>query len=79
MSVQRLSLCGLALFLAAQVSGCSMLGFGDEDRSASRSNECTWSRSSCMYEGQYEPNEEEYAEEEAKRLNRASAARVRGW
>lgn len=80
MSIQRLSRYGVALALAAFVSGCSMLGFGDEgSKDASRSNECKWNRSSCMYEGRYEPGEEAYAEEEAKRLNRAAAAKVRGW
>lgn len=34
-------------------------------------NQCTWNRDSCMYEGQYEPGEEEYAEKEARRLNKA--------
>jgi hypothetical protein len=30
-----------------------------------------------MYEGAYEPDERGYAEEEARRLNQASAARFR--
>lgn len=34
-------------------------------------NECTLNRQACMYEGSYEPGEEKYAEEEARRLNKA--------
>ncbi|HRL21731.1 MAG TPA: hypothetical protein PLG97_07680 [Alcaligenes sp.] len=40
-------------------------------------NQCTWNRSSCMHEGRYEAGEREYAEQEARDLNRASAARLR--
>lgn len=39
--------------------------------------ECQWNRSSCMYEGAYEPGEGSYAEEEARRLNRAASERLR--
>jgi len=72
--------CGVALFLAALVSGCSMIGLGDTD--GGRDSECRWSRSSCMYEGKYEPDERDYAEEEAKRLNQAESRKIRrksGW
>ncbi len=81
MSVQRLSLSGVALCAITLVSGCSMFGFGDDEGADARvSSECQRSRSSCMYEGRYEPNEKEYAEQEAKRLNKASAAKLRrGW
>lgn len=73
MFIQTLSRCGLALFLAALVSGCSMIGLGDSDRG----DECKWNRGSCLYEGAYEPGEEDYAEQEAKRLNRAASQRLR--
>lgn len=36
-----------------------------------------WNRNSCMYDGKYEPGEEDYAEAEAKRLNKASTDRLR--
>ncbi|MFH7109502.1 hypothetical protein ACFWXM_16705 [Achromobacter xylosoxidans] len=57
--------CGVVLFLAALTSGCSL------------TNECRWNRNSCMYDGKYEPGEEDYAEAEAKRLNKASTDRLR--
>ncbi|KOF54387.1 MULTISPECIES: hypothetical protein [unclassified Achromobacter] len=80
MSMQTLSRCGVALFLAALVSGCSFFGSGDSDRertAARVSDECRGNRSRCLYEGSYEPGERDYAEEEAKRLNRAESARLR--
>ncbi|MFD4839885.1 hypothetical protein ACFWP0_20445 [Achromobacter sp. NPDC058515] len=73
MSIQTLSRCGVALFLVALGSGCSWVGLGD----SGRSGECKWYRSSCLYEGAYESGEEDYAEEEAKRLNKASSDRLR--
>ncbi|WP_447981153.1 hypothetical protein [Achromobacter kerstersii] len=72
MSIQMLIRCGAALSLIAMGSGCSMVGLGD-----SRSSECQWYRSSCMHEGSYEPGEDDYAEEEAKRLNKQSSDRLR--
>lgn len=72
MSIQPLSRCGAALFLLALVSGCSSIGLGAKDLR----NECKWNRSSCMYEGSYEPNEGDYAEQEAKRLNKAQSERL---
>jgi len=39
-------------------------------------NECTWNRSGCMYEGSYEQGEEQYAEEEARRLNKQQQRRM---
>jgi len=85
MFIQTFGRCGVVLFLAALVPGCSM--FGSESSSASSprasssssalSSECNWNRSRCMYEGAYEPDERGYAEEEARRLNQASAARFR--
>ncbi|PLC55074.1 hypothetical protein CR155_05095 [Pollutimonas nitritireducens] len=57
----------------ALVSGCSSNGLGD----SKLVNECTWNRSSCMHEGSYEPGEREYAEQEAKDLNKASSKKLR--
>ncbi|WP_459616428.1 hypothetical protein [Bordetella sp. 2513F-2] len=75
MSIRTLSRCGAALFLAALASGCSS---GPSSGGVGRLfNECTWNRSGCMYEGPYEPDEEDYAEEEAARLNRAESQRLR--
>ncbi|MYZ46023.1 hypothetical protein EYW45_23840 [Achromobacter sp. KS-M25] len=64
---------GAALLLLAFVSGCASGGSG----ASSLVNKCKWNRSSCMYEGSYEPGEAQYAEEEAKRLNRASSIKFR--
>ena len=66
MSIQTLCRCSVVLFLAALSSGCSLGG------------ECAWYRSSCMYEGKYESGEEDYAQDEAKRLNQESSDRLRG-
>lgn len=65
----------IALSLVALMAGCSVIGLGSD-----RNDECRGKRSSCMYEGKYDPNEREYAEEEAARLNKAEASRQRrGW
>lgn len=63
MSIQPLGRSGV--FFAALASGCSL------------TSECRWNRSSCMYDRKYEPGEEDYAEYEAKRLNKASTDRLR--
>ncbi|RTZ41100.1 hypothetical protein EKL30_15545 [Candidimonas sp. SYP-B2681] len=73
MVIQMVSRYGVALFFVALVSGCSSTGLG----ASARSDECKWNRSSCIYEGAYEPGERDYAEEEAKRLNRAQSERLR--
>ncbi|UIP23305.1 hypothetical protein LYZ39_12575 [Achromobacter deleyi] len=65
MSIQTIGRCGVVFFLVALTSGCSLGG------------ECGWNRSSCMYDGKYEAGEEDYAEAEAKRLNKASSDRLR--
>jgi len=78
MSVQMLGRCGIVLFFAALAAGCSSGGGGSSSGTVSRLfNQCTWSPSSCQYEGKYEPGEEEYAEEEARRLNQAQSAKLR--
>lgn len=79
MYIQKFSPCGATLFLAALVSGCSVIGLDD---SSVRASECERNRSSCMHEGSYEPGEREYAEQEAKDLNRAASQKLRrssGW
>ena len=67
MSVLTLGRVGLLLLFIATVSGCSSGG----------SLQCRVSPGSCMHEGSYEPGEDEYAEEEAKDLNREAANKVR--
>lgn len=79
MSIQLLKTCGAAMLFVALIPGCST---PTETRNATvvRSGECEWNRSRCMYEGSYDTDEHTYAEEEARRLNRASSARLRrGW
>lgn len=73
MSMLAISRCGVALFFAVFVSGCSVMGSDDPVRVGG----CEWNPSSCIYEGRYEPGERDYAEEEAKRLNRAASERFR--
>ncbi|TEA79503.1 hypothetical protein ERE07_00650 [Allopusillimonas ginsengisoli] len=77
MSVQMLGRCASLLFLVAAISACSSAGGG----SSNRSIQCQMSPSSCMHEGSYEPGEEEFAEQEAKDLNRAASKKLRrsGW
>lgn len=66
MSIQALGRCGVVLCLVVVTAGCM------SSRTTSRLfNKCTWDRDSCLYEGSYEPDEEQYAEEEARRLNKA--------
>ncbi len=68
---------GAVLFLAILVSGCSsvgsVMGFGEPEPD----NECLRNRSGCIYKGRYEVGERDYAEQEARRLNRAAAERLR--
>jgi len=66
-SAQMLSRFGLLLFLVAAISGCS---------SAGGSIQCKLNPSSCMHEGSYEPGEDEYAEKEARDLNRDAARKA---
>jgi len=68
MSIRTLSRFGLSLFLVGVISGCSSTG---------GSVQCRLNPSSCMHEGSYEPGEDEFAEQEAKDLNRAAAKNVR--
>ena len=75
--MQTLSRLGTALFFTMLVAGCG--SSVEQTASLERPNDCRWNRSSCIYEGQYEPDERDYAEEEAKRLNQAQLQRMRRW
>ena len=71
MSIQTLGRCGVVLCLAALMAGCM------SSRTTSKLfNQCTWDRDGCLYEGSYEPGEREFAEEEARRLNKAQLRAV---
>ncbi|MFY2565267.1 hypothetical protein [Achromobacter ruhlandii] len=85
--IQLLSRGGPLLLLAALMSGCSSSSSvnpwsspaapGSGPDSSRVSLECRVSRSSCLYNGKYEVGERDYAEDEAKRLNRAELDRLR--
>ncbi|MFY2842296.1 hypothetical protein ACOTJF_11425 [Achromobacter ruhlandii] len=85
--IQLLSRGGPLLLLAALMSGCSSsspvnprsspAAPGSGPDSSRVSLECRVSRNSCLYNGKYEVGERDYAEEEAKRLNRAEMERLR--
>lgn len=83
MSVQTLNRCGVALLLSAPVPGCSFLGSDRNSTPGRLSDQCGWNRSKCLYEGAYESGESDQAEDEARRLNKAEADRLRrknsGW
>lgn len=73
MPINRLCRLSLMLCLAVFVAGCSGGGIG-----SSLVGECAWYRGGCSYEGPYDDDEKDYAEEEAARLNRAQSARLGG-
>lgn len=76
---------GSVFVIAVVVSGCAGGGSGTMaygSMPAKTSAECRLRPSLCLYEGAYEAGEREYAEQEARRLNRAASARLRrgtGW
>jgi len=77
-SIQTLNRCGVALFFVALFSGCAVTSpKAGSVKASDRGGDCTWNRSSCMYEGSYEPGERDYAEQEAKRLNQAASVKLR--
>ncbi|MGS1105788.1 hypothetical protein ACVCNH_06045 [Achromobacter anxifer] len=85
MSIQTLSRCGVAIFAAALIAGCSSSGSKTADQAAAAKSysssargggECA-SRGKCIYKGAYESGERNYAEAEAKRLNMAELERLR--
>ena len=75
----RQSVVVMSVCLAA---GCSSSG-SDVVHSTSSvaqvSSDCERNRRSCIYEGRYEPDERNYAELEARRLNQAQLKRMRRW
>jgi len=87
LSIQSAGRCGLVLLFATLVSGCSLFGPKASDiapkaqnssvAASDRGNDCKRNRRSCIHEGAYEPTERDYAELEAKRLNRAALDRLR--
>jgi hypothetical protein len=80
MSTRILSRLGAVLVLAVLASGCaSDSPSGSSSLSATLSKPlCAISPSSCLYKGSYEPGEAAYAEQEARRLNQAQLAKLRG-
>ena len=81
MSIQKLGRGAVLLCFASLLSGCSLLNFWEDSETEApveqRSNACQLNPSSCMYEGSYEPGEDKYAIEEARRLNKAALERLR--
>src|SRR5690606_24416143 len=59
-----------ALPLLLVVAACTGSREAPPERAGERGNECRVNPSTCMYEGKYEPDERDYAEAEAARLNR---------
>jgi hypothetical protein len=74
MPTRILSRLGAVLFLAAIASGCASRG----SATVSRNPQCAVAPGSCLYEGSYESDEKDYAEQEARRLNRAQLIKMRG-
>ncbi|CAM5189579.1 Lipoprotein OS=Castellaniella defragrans OX=75697 GN=HNR28_000812 PE=4 SV=1 [Castellaniella defragrans] len=77
MTIQTVGRAGAMLFLAALISGCSWGRHQPSSGQRAISNECR-TQASCNYNGQYEPGERDYAEQEAKRLNQQQTQRLRG-
>lgn len=75
MSIRTFGHYGAALLFVTLLSGCSVPGAGE----SGRNDDCVAEPSKCRYEA----GEREYAEEEAARLNRESARKLRrrggGW
>ncbi|MBB1593478.1 hypothetical protein A9973_05295 [Achromobacter sp. UMC46] len=87
MSIQMLSRYAVGLIVATLVAGCSSIlpgsssapSSGSSNASSERvvSDNCKFIRSRCIYEGSYDAGERNYAEQEAKRLNKAELERLR--
>lgn len=79
-NLKRIAVYGL---LVLTVSGCSLLGFGSgghtrlPPQTKSPNNPCAYNKNSCMYNGNYETGERQYAEDEARRLNQAQLERLK--
>lgn len=77
-SIQSRSRFGIMLCIVALVGGCS----SPPPKELARGNECHLNPGRCIHEGRYEPGEQDYAEQEARRLNEAASRRLRrmsGW
>ncbi|WP_159078903.1 hypothetical protein [Orrella marina] len=70
--VSRVVLCGSLVLIA----GCSSIVPSFLRGGSSDTNPCKVNPQSCIYRGQYEPGEREYAEREARRLNYQSMERL---
>lgn len=80
MSIQILVRYAVTLLFTVFISGCSISSIKDSFTGYSNvdhENACTGNRSACIYKGSYEPGERDFAEQEARRLNQASLARLR--
>lgn len=64
---------GLVL-LTVLITGCA---HSPQSGKQTERYQCKIDPRSCMYEGSYEPNEDKYAEQRAKELNRASANKIK--
>lgn len=65
----------LVLFLALLMAGCGSSSISS--LAQNRVDECYGNRARCQYEGKYDADERDYAEQEAARLNRAQSLRLR--
>lgn len=78
MGIQSLGRYGVALWLGVLLAGCSVTEAVTEAVSTSlEESRCQRDPRSCIYEGKYDPGEREFAEQEARRLNRAEGERLR--
>ena len=80
--IQNLKRIAIASIITLSVSGCSIFNFGSDSAklpppTKSASNPCAFNKSSCMYNGNYEAGERQYAENEARRLNQAQLERLK--
>ncbi|HEX7385823.1 MAG TPA: hypothetical protein VF285_00925 [Castellaniella sp.] len=79
MAIQMVCRYGVVLFVVALMAGCA-----SHPRRSGQSaigNQCP-TQASCNYNGQYEPGERDYAEQEARRLNQQQTQRLQrsgGW
>lgn len=73
MSARSFSQLSITLLLVIFISGCA----SPNQSKSVRQSECRWNPSSCMYEGSYEPDEREYAEQQAKDLNKEASRKLR--
>jgi len=76
MPLRALARYGFVLFLLTSVVGCgTSKEAAKSDASTPIANECS-PRSSCIFKGSYESGERKFAEEEARRLNKAQTLRL---